>query len=174
MSCTYIHACRRTSGVHVHDNRVVLTFGVHGCVWVAAKLSSNIQPTAGALCSEQLAFLRGAPAFANVPDETRQKVADALTTETFDKGDVIIKKGTPGESFYMIRQGTVAFSVTDDHSQVVGRRGIREYFGEIALLQASGVTTATAIAETKCQCYKVRHHLHARYCTCHNASDTVE
>jgi len=64
------------------------------------------------------------------------KIADALTTVSFQKGDRIINKGDEGEVFYILKEGRVkVHDIGFGDSQYVDQvLGPGEFFGERALL----------------------------------------
>jgi NADH dehydrogenase len=86
------------------------------------------------------------------PSLTRMKIArtDMIVPLRFAAGQEIIRQGEPGSRFYMISSGKVEVvrrTGTDD--QVVATLGPGQYFGEVALLQASGRTaTVRAVEDT--------------------------
>ena len=87
-------------------------------------------------------------AFKDFKKKQLDKIVDALDIQDFRKDEIVIKKGQPGTSFYLIKQGTVGFALDD--GVIKGTRGVSEYFGEVALLEG-GDCTATAIAQTDCE-----------------------
>jgi NADH dehydrogenase len=86
------------------------------------------------------------------PSLTRMKIArtDMIVPLRFAAGQEIIRQGEPGSRFYMISSGKVEVvrrTGTDD--QVLATLGPGQYFGEVALLQASGRTaTVRAVEDT--------------------------
>jgi len=83
------------------------------------------------------------------------KIQDFITSvvkEEFKRGDLIIKKGTIGDKFYIIYSGSV--SVQSEglvHKKIYGSY---EYFGELALLTGQ-VRVADIIAETDVVAYSM-------------------
>lgn len=63
----------------------------------------------------------------------RSKLADALHTQTYKPGEVIIKEGDVGENFYLIESGDAEIIKANDG--LVGTITKGDYFGEIALLE---------------------------------------
>jgi CRP-like cAMP-binding protein len=83
------------------------------------------------------------------------KVQDFITgvvKEEFKRGDLIIKKGTIGNKFYIIYSGSV--SVKSDGLEHKKIYGSYEYFGELALLTGQ-VRMADIIAETEVIAYSM-------------------
>lgn len=66
------------------------------------------------------------------------KLADALTSECFDAGEVIIKQGDAGEKFFILEDGTAAAYIAGEkgEKEVKAYTTVGDYFGEIALLTA--------------------------------------
>jgi putative peptide zinc metalloprotease protein len=80
-------------------------------------------------------MLRRMPLFAELDGQQIQHVVARLQEEVYDAGELIIREGEIGETFYVIESGRVqVFSVTDGREQVIAERGPGEYVGEIALL----------------------------------------
>ena len=71
----------------------------------------------------------------------------ATTTERHDAGDVIFSIGDPGDTFYVVRSGTVRLRVDGQTLEEVGPGGV---FGEMALLDHEP-RSATAIAASDCE-----------------------
>ena len=68
----------------------------------------------------------------------RSQIADALISEVYLKGDIIIKEGDIGDKFYIITEGeAAAYKKPDEDSktqELVYRYKKGDYFGERALL----------------------------------------
>uniref|UniRef100_A0A7S2JSU2 cGMP-dependent protein kinase n=1 Tax=Leptocylindrus danicus TaxID=163516 RepID=A0A7S2JSU2_9STRA len=100
--------------------------------------------------------LRKVPLFSNLDEGFFNKLANSMTCKTFTDGEIVIRKGDIGDTFYVVREGKVA--VTE-----VGRRlsmrhvsvgsqvvlGVGQSFGERALLTGE-VRSATIIAAGNC------------------------
>ena len=71
---------------------------------------------------------------------------NAETSERFAAGDVIFSAGDPGDSFYVVREGTVTLSSGGRKLEDVGPGGI---FGELGVLERAP-RSATATATTDC------------------------
>jgi CRP-like cAMP-binding protein len=87
---------------------------------------------------------------ADLDERTLIKIADALTTVTFQAGDRIINKGDVGEVFYILKEGNVkvhdiGFGESTFVDQVLGPG---DFFGERALLtgepRVANITSETA------------------------------
>ena len=80
-------------------------------------------------------FFRDIPTFATLTEVEQLTIADALATETFADGEVVVKQGDMGDKFYIVRSGeAVCTQELEGESVVVGRLMTGGYFGEIALL----------------------------------------
>jgi len=101
-------------------------------------------------------FLQNVRILETLDDYERLTIADALESEVFQKGDVIVKQGDPGNSFYIIVEGFVDVYKDNDKGERVnlGRLGEGDYFGEIALLldqpRAATVVVAEDCDQVKC------------------------
>ena len=76
-------------------------------------------------------FLEEVPLLSTLTPYERSKIADALKTQKFAPGDVIIKEGDPGHSFYLLESGE-ADAYKGDNKVLHYKKG--DYFGELALL----------------------------------------
>lgn len=78
----------------------------------------------------------------------RSKIADALHTQKFRQGELIIKEGDPGHSFYLLESGEAdAYKGSVENKVFHYRKG--DYFGELALLndapRAASIVAATDV-----------------------------
>ena len=98
-------------------------------------------------------YLRDIAEFAELSDAKLRDVARALEIHTFKSGEVLIRKGQVGTSFFLLKSGTVGFIVEDggDVKHTFDQAG--DHFGEIALLKDNTLCTATAKTATGCECY---------------------
>lgn len=87
-------------------------------------------------------FLKGVPLLEKLGTYERAQLADCLTTQRFNAGDVIINQGEEGDRFYLVEEGQL--SATKNGSEVMSyKRG--DYFGELSLIQ-NDVRAATVTA----------------------------
>ena len=97
-----------------------------------------------------LDVLRKVQFLANLEEGMLIKIADALTTVSYQEGDHIISKGDVGEIFYIIKEGRVkVHDIGLGDSQYVNQvMGPGDFFGERALLTGeprnANVTAETA------------------------------
>ncbi|KAL0042257.1 hypothetical protein WJX77_007366 [Trebouxia sp. C0004] len=77
--------------------------------------------------------LRKVPLLASLNAAQRSDLCTALKSRIFNAGESIVRKGEPGEAFYIVESGTC--TVLGDSGQEVMRLGPTMYFGELALLR---------------------------------------
>ena len=119
----------------------------------AAAPEPEPEPAAGGISIEQqVSFLRECPTIANLPETSILLVAQRMKIRKYAAGETIIRKGDEGTNFFMIKMGNVGFSMQDD-STVQSTRGKGDFFGELALLQAGCVRSATAVAMSAVECF---------------------
>ncbi|HSB06692.1 MAG TPA: DUF294 nucleotidyltransferase-like domain-containing protein [Thermodesulfobacteriota bacterium] len=96
-------------------------------------------------------FLKDTLPFNLLAEAEITEIAVSMVWKRFSLGESIIKQGSPGESFYLIKSGLVRVYLLDDEGKetVLGFLGEGDCFGEIALL-TQGLTTANiqAIEQT--------------------------
>ncbi|KAM3467638.1 hypothetical protein MY5147_008736 [Beauveria neobassiana] len=91
-------------------------------------------------------FLEEVPLLSSLTPYERSKIADALETQKFAPGAVIIKEGDPGYSFYLLEDGT-ADAYKGDISNKVLQYKKGDFFGELALLN-DAPRAASVVATT--------------------------
>ena len=80
-------------------------------------------------------LLRQIPLFVDLDEQALHAIAVHMRSESRAVGDVIIRQGEPGDTFYVIEDGRVqVLANTELGEKVVNERGPGEYFGEMALL----------------------------------------
>lgn len=81
-------------------------------------------------------LLASSPLFQAFPPKDREQMRGRFTEEAFSRGDLIIKEGGPGDSFYIIQKGEVEVFTYDPQGELLplGRLKEGDFFGEIALL----------------------------------------
>lgn len=77
-------------------------------------------------------FLKEVKVLSSLTHYERSKLADALSTEIYHKGDKIVVEGEKGENFYFIESGTC--QVLKANEGVITKLSKGDYFGEVALL----------------------------------------
>ena len=94
--------------------------------------------------TRQVALLRGLAPFALLPTLELEALALALHRQRHPVGEVVVRQGEPGTTFYVIDEGELAVTVDGRDVAVLGPG---ESFGEIALLRG-GLRTATLTVRT--------------------------
>jgi len=77
-------------------------------------------------------FLAKVPLLQSMDAYERSQLADALRSESFSEGQVIVSEGEVGQKFYIIEEGEAA--AAKGGVQVMSY-GIGDYFGELALIR---------------------------------------
>nr|XP_034311125.1 cAMP-dependent protein kinase regulatory subunit isoform X4 [Crassostrea gigas] len=93
----------------------------------------------------------------NLDKWERLTVADALEPVQFEDGQEIVRQGEPGDDFFIITEGSAAVlqrRSENDEPVEVGRLGVSDYFGEIALL-LDRPRAATVVARGPLKCVKL-------------------
>ena len=90
--------------------------------------------------------------FKNLSENTLEAIAKNMKKEKFNKGDVIIKEGTSGNTFYLISKGKVSIMKEGKQLRILDTG---ECLGEKSLLSNDSLRTASAIAEEKVICYVI-------------------
>jgi CRP-like cAMP-binding protein len=89
------------------------------------------------------------PLFEGVPDNIRLLLAERFSLCRFNAGEVIVREGDQGETFYLIRSGRVLINTTKVDATggqlALGTMGPGSFFGEVSLL-TNKPRTATVIA----------------------------
>ena len=98
----------------------------------------------GALTDDLLALLRSNPLFAPLPLTALDQLAESLELVYFEPGDVVMRKGEPGDYYLLIADGSV--DVSDD-GRALRTCGSGDGVGEIALVRRVP-RTATVVART--------------------------
>ena len=93
--------------------------------------------------------LRSVRLFADLAEDELDQVARLFKERDFKAGEVIIKEGSGGASFYVIEAGEATVTVGGDFRATL-KKG--DYFGEIALLD-EGARMATVTAATYLDCW---------------------
>ena len=88
----------------------------------------------------------------SVPEPERTRVLDACRTRTFRRNEVLFHEGDPGLSLYIIESGHLVVRTSTDAGDVVTLdvAGPGDVIGEMALVRASNVRSATVAAIDDC------------------------
>lgn len=102
-------------------------------------------------------FLSKVSILENLDKWERLTVADSLEPVQFEDGEEIVRQGEPGEDFFIIVEGQASVlqrkSENEDPIEV-GRLGVSDYFGEIALI-LDRPRAATVVARGQLKCVKL-------------------
>jgi cAMP-dependent protein kinase regulator len=95
-------------------------------------------------------FLEEVQVLISLEPYERHKIADALESQIFHAGEVVIRQGDVGEGFYIIESGTAKITIIDENGveKVVNQLSRGDYFGELALLNDKP-RIATVTADTR-------------------------
>lgn len=77
-------------------------------------------------------FLKDVELLKGLSNQERSKLADALNTEIYHKGDKIVVEGEQGENFYFIESGNC--QISKKNGGIISNISKGDYFGEVALL----------------------------------------
>jgi cAMP-dependent protein kinase regulator len=99
-------------------------------------------------------FLQKVQLFSSLDRYDRMVMCDCLEPREFQDGEVILRQGEVGQTFFLIVSGKVsAVQRVGDQEGEVGTLGEGDYFGEIALLTDSPrKATCIAVGPVKCVC----------------------
>jgi hypothetical protein len=104
-----------------------------------AQIDNDIPPVA------ELELIGEVPMFAPLSVAAKERVAANLVPLSVRRGDVVIRAGDEGDSFYIVRDGEVEIDVDGKH--LIARHA--DYFGEIALLRdVPRTATVTALVDS--------------------------
>ena len=93
--------------------------------------------------------LQRVPLFADLDRREIGQIARLFKERRFSEGDIVVKEGSGGATFYLIDSGEATVSVGGNERETL-KPG--DYFGEIALLD-EGERSATITASTDLTCY---------------------
>lgn len=99
-------------------------------------------------------FLKSLPLLAtSLSEQEIGKIADALEEVNYShQGDLIIKQGEPGDSFYIVLQGSARVEKDNEH---VGSLNPGDYFGELALLNGQPRAASIYVQEVPFKCLRL-------------------
>src|SRR5262245_30209157 len=122
---------------------------ISGAIEPQHRRSPGLSSVFGRLCSTSVPappeIMRRVDLFEAVSDRDLEHLADSLKERSFSEGDVILAEGEGGVGFFVIGEGTVAYSVMGKDA---GSGGPGEYFGEVALInQGPRSETVTATSD---------------------------
>ncbi len=93
--------------------------------------------------------------FASLSEHERERLARGLHHAPFAPGEPLTRQGAKANWLYVIVSGTCSVRVSQDGAErEVSRLGAGDFFGEMGLLTGEP-RTATVVAETDVECYRV-------------------
>src|SRR3954469_14039821 len=114
-------------------------------LWVPPKMEGDAEP-------DILAALKHVPLFDHLSNRDLKKVARLLHERMYQPGEVIFREGDPGAGMFIVRKGKVNIVIRrpDGSDQLLTPIGERQFFGEMALLEAAP-RSASAVAVEKAE-----------------------
>jgi cAMP-dependent protein kinase regulator len=116
----------------------VIAKGDDNVAWKLDRESFNniVKEAAVKRRNKYMTFLQKVTLIQSIDEYQRSQVADALVSEAFKKGDVIVKQDEPGDKFYMLEEGSLYATKTgsEGEKRVLDYKA-GDYFGELALLK---------------------------------------
>ena len=97
------------------------------------------------MTDERIEILRRVPLFEGLTDRELEAVANTAKERRYDTGDVVVSEGEGGVGFFVIADGEARVERKGERRGTLGPGGS---FGEVALLDESGLRTASVIAES--------------------------
>jgi CRP-like cAMP-binding protein len=85
-------------------------------------------------------LLRGLEIFEPLDDNSLRDLSAQLQIKHYDTNKIILKKGEPGTSLYIVLEGKVA--VIGDEGQTLSEMAVGDIFGEMSLLSGEPITTS--------------------------------
>jgi CRP-like cAMP-binding protein len=95
--------------------------------------------------SNMLHLLQSFPFFRNIDRNDLKNVVKSFAMGKFDKNEIIIRKGDPGDNFYVVVSGSVL--VLNDAGLPMARLTSGEVFGEMSLLSEECTSATVQAAE---------------------------
>ena len=92
-----------------------------------------------------LHLLKNFPFFSNIDQQDLENVVGAFTLENISKNQIILRRGDPGDNFYIIVSGQV--SVLNENGIVIATLSAGEVFGEMSLLSDEQVSATIQAAQ---------------------------
>ncbi len=99
--------------------------------------------------AEVLAIMEKAEILAPLSAEERRRLAGVVGVKTYASGELAVRQGEPGDSFYLIKRGSVDVVVekAGGEEAVVATLGSGNFFGEMSLLTGAARTAGIRVRE---------------------------
>jgi len=104
-----------------------------------------LDPREVRMTDERIEILRRVPLFDGLTDKELEAVANTAKERRYDTGDTVVGEGEGGVGFFVIADGEAR---VERHGVRRGTLGAGGSFGEVALLDETGLRTASVIAES--------------------------
>lgn len=99
------------------------------------------------MISTTVEILSHVDVFAPLSDEDLRSLADAAVSHTYAPGEAIVRKGSDGDSMFIIVRGQVAVQIPGKSApEVVNRLYVNDFFGEMSLFTGEP-RSATVVAQ---------------------------
>jgi tRNA A-37 threonylcarbamoyl transferase component Bud32 len=98
-------------------------------------------------------FLLQVDAFKSLSSQSAERLSRFVREARYEAGDIIVRKGEPGDRMFIVSKGHVFVPVLDDEGKqrFLVQLGERHFFGEMALLTGEP-RTANVVAGSDCTC----------------------
>jgi ATP-binding cassette subfamily B protein len=133
-------------GSHQH---LLALGGAYAALW-DKQSGFVLQDGAAAITPQRL---RSIPILSGCSDAVLDVLCQAMVSESFSAGRIVLEEGDPGDKFYVIVRGRVEFYVErgDGRETLLGVMQDGDWFGELALIRRVARTcSARATADTVC------------------------
>ena len=96
-----------------------------------------------------LSGLKESLLFENFTEEEKSAVAPLFSEKRMGEGTTVFVENMPGESIYLIQQGTIKISkmVAEGQEKILVILGAEDFFGDMALFDGSIRSTTARVAE---------------------------
>ncbi|MFC1850367.1 cyclic nucleotide-binding domain-containing protein [candidate division CSSED10-310 bacterium] len=108
---------------------------------------------------EGFEFLKKTSLFESLNLQEMKLIWEICETIKYNKGNYIIQDDTPGQAFYIIKQGSVTVRKSDEEGdEILAHLLPGEHFGEMAIIDTSN-TSASIIAEEEVEVFQIKREL---------------
>lgn len=94
-------------------------------------------------------FLKEVSLISGLSQYERSQISDCLKSESYKKGDVVVKQDEPGDKFYILEEGALYALKnmgTPNEKRVMDYKNLGDYFGELALLKNQPRAASVVVA----------------------------
>ena len=95
--------------------------------------------------------LKKVPLLRNLATSVLNSISGNIRTERFNSGDMIVEEGTPGNTFYIIKEGSVDITKNGNHIRTIGKN---DFFGERSML-SDELRSASIVAKGPVTCWTI-------------------